>query len=242
MITADTTAPLKNVSSFKMLMDRIVNRPGHLPGIGVFYGFSGYGKTVSAIYAANTTRAYYLEVGSSWNKKSFLSNMCRAVRVNEQGTVPQMVDRLIEALALDNRPVIIDEFDFVVARKYHELVREIHDKSGVAFVLIGEELLPGKIELLSERFHNRVLAFAAAQPSDAEDAGHVGRLYHPEITFAPDLLEEIATVSSGQIRRICVNLDRIAEDARERGLERMDMKAWGKKPLSTGQAPQRRVA
>ncbi len=240
--SVNTIAPLKNVAAFAGLMDRVINRPAHLPGIGVFYGFSGYGKTQSAVYAANTSRAYYLEVGSSWAKKDFLRNMCRACNVADLGTVAAMVERLIEALAMDMRPVIIDEFDFITDKKYHELVREIHDKSGAAFILIGEELLPGKIQMLSERFHNRILHFEAAQPSDASDAAHLVKLYYPEIKISNDLLTKITTTSRGQIRRICINLDAIFEEAKLKGLKEITLADWNNKPLSTGAAPKRRVS
>jgi hypothetical protein len=46
-------APLRNVGLFGELVDKVQRRAQHLPGLACFYGHSGYGKTRSAVLAAN---------------------------------------------------------------------------------------------------------------------------------------------------------------------------------------------
>ena len=175
-----TIAPLRNVNLFREQVERLMNRPPHLPGMGAFYGYSGLGKTFSATYGANMFRAFYVECGESWTKKKFCQRVLQELGMQPQGTIADMVDQIIEALSMAQRPLIIDEFDFAVARKMVELVREIHDKSAAPIILIGEELLPRKLEPF-ERFHNRVLEWVLAQPADRDDVNQLASLYCPEV-------------------------------------------------------------
>lgn len=86
---AGSIAPLKNVAIFTELTERVVRRDPNLPGFGIFSGWSGLGKTRSAIYAANKYQASYVEVGESWTKRKF-------------------VDALMQSIGLPLRPATID--------------------------------------------------------------------------------------------------------------------------------------
>lgn len=236
----ETTAPLTNVRLCYELMDRVVRREAHLPGMAVFYGHSGWGKTVAAILGAQKFKAHYVEVGDSWTKKTFLQKVLHAVGKPTRGTIADLVDAVIFELGVEQTPLIIDEFDFVVDKKYLETVREIHDKSGAPIILIGEELLPSKIAAQSERFHNRVLDWVAAQPANERDTAHLAKLYCRDVTIAPDLLDAIHTRCEGRIRRICVNLDKVVEVSRLNGLDTVSLADWGDRKFFTGVAPARR--
>ncbi|HEY9348137.1 MAG TPA: AAA family ATPase [Inquilinus sp.] len=237
-----TTAPLGNVSAFSELLNRVMKRASHLPGLAVFYGHSGLGKTSAATYGAQLHQAHYLEVGESWTKKKFLQQLIVELGGQPHGTVPDLVDKAIELLVMTPRPIIIDEFDHVVRRRYHETLREIHDKVPQAtIVVIGEELLPSLLEE-SERWHNRVLDWLPAQPADVADAGHLASLYCERLTIADDLLQRIVSASGGRIRRICVNLERVREAAQVDRRAAVDSAWWGDRPFYTGKAPARRAA
>jgi hypothetical protein len=70
--SASKTAPLQNVALCTQALKDAMERPLHLPGLVAFYGPSGWGKTVSATYASNKYRAYYVAAKESWTKKAFL--------------------------------------------------------------------------------------------------------------------------------------------------------------------------
>lgn len=237
---APNTAPLANVTLFAELAERVVSRNRNLPGMAVWYGPSGYGKTKSATYGANQFRAFYIECGSTWTQAKFCRALLGELGLPPKGTVADMVERAIGALKASRRPLIIDEFDHVVARKYVDLVREIHDQSGAAILLIGEELLPHKLQQF-ERFHNRVLDWQPAQPCDVRDASQLAQMFAPGIAIGADLLARIVTVSSGRPRRIAVNLDRVREYCELEGLTAIDAARWGDRPLFSGEPPARRV-
>ena len=65
-------ANINNLSLVAIAMERLMNRPDGLPGLGVLYGPSGYGKTTATLAVANSTQAYYVQLRSAWGKKTLL--------------------------------------------------------------------------------------------------------------------------------------------------------------------------
>ena len=236
----NTTAPLTNVGLAMSALERSVNRSPHLPGMVVYYGPSGFGKSFSATYTANNLRAYYIECKSSWTKKGLLFSILKEMGIAPAHTIYEMTDQISEELVLSQRPLIIDEMDHIVDKKAVEIVRDIYEGSQAPILLIGEEKLPTKLKRW-ERFHGRVLDFVPAQPASTADAKHLRRLYARGIEVADDLLDEIQRISRGSVRRICVNLDRVREIASVEGWESVDRKMWGSRELYTGEAPTRRL-
>ncbi len=231
--------PLKNVAAFMVMTQRLVDRDLHLPGIGVASGPSGYGKSFASIYAQNKTRAIRVEVGDSWTRRSLL-----AAILHELGRTPQkrtiisdMAAEAINFLADDpRRPLIVDEADKLVDKGFIELVRELHEHSGVPIILIGEEKLPTKL-LAFERVHNRVLDWLQVQPCDLEDTQALAKAFAPKMTIDDDLLAQVCAQSGGRARRIVVNVSRIAELGKNKGKMHLGLKDWGAVPFYTGEPP-----
>lgn len=240
-MTHDTISPLKNVLAFSELVERTINRPAHLPGMATFTGFSGYGKTYAAIYARNQYDAIYIEAGDSWTRKKFCDVLLNELGMVCKGSIADKVDKIIEGLVYKNSVLIIDEFDFIVNKRFVELVREIHMKSDTPIILIGEELLPSKLAEW-ERFHNRILSFEQAQPADVADTVHLAKMYCEDIIIELDLIEHIHRLSQGRVRRICTNLQKIYEQAKLTGLDSISLKEMPVKRFDTGLPQARRAA
>jgi len=235
-----TVAPLTNVGLCATALTRAVERAGHLPGMVVFYGPSGYGKSTAAAYAANRKRAYYVECRSTWTRRATLAAMLHEMGLLKAGRTYEMADAVCEQLAKSGRPLIVDEMDHLVDKSAVELIRDIYEGSGAAILLIGEERLPKKLEKW-ERFHGRILDFVPAQPANVDDARHLARLYCGGLTVEDDLLIKIHELSHGSARRICVNLERVRSEAAAVGMRSIGLSAWGKREFYTGEAPTRRV-
>jgi DNA transposition AAA+ family ATPase len=231
---------LKNVAGFLAMTMRAVERPPHLPGICVCHSHSGYGKTVASIVAQNKTGAARVEIGDTWTRKTTLKAILRELGVFDERkrlTIADMAEQAIVALGNEpNRPLIIDEADKLVDKGMIELVRELHEHSGVPVILIGEERLPAKL-LAHERVHNRVLDWFAAQPCDLDDTKLLAAAFAPKIAIGDDLLEAIRIASGGRARRIVVNVSRVAELARNKGKNVIDLKTWGDAPFYTSEPP-----
>jgi replication-associated recombination protein RarA len=209
----------------------------------VFYGPSGYGKSTAAAYAANRTRAYYVECRSTWTRRATLSAMLHEMGIEtaKGGRIYEMADAVCEQLAKSERPLIVDEMDHLVDKSAVELIRDIYEGSGAAILLIGEERLPKKLEKW-ERFHGRILDFVPAQPADMSDARHLAKLYCGAVTVEEDLLKRISELAHGSARRICVNLERVRSEATATGLKSIGLSQWGKRAFYTGEAPVRRIS
>lgn len=234
-------APLRNVALFSALVDRVMHRPVGLPGMATFHGPSGLGKSCCAIYAANKHRAYYVQVRSVWTRKHMLASILGEMGIRPASTIPEMMDQVGQQLSLSNRPLIIDEADYLLAKGMIELVRDIYESSQAAIILIGEEGLPQALTRF-ERVHGRMLDWQAAQPANENDARVLARLYCPTATLGEDLLARLLEASGGSVRRICVNLDRVREFAVARDLRAVTLADYKGEVFTGSPAGARRAA
>jgi DNA transposition AAA+ family ATPase len=232
---SSTIAPLRNVAALAELVDRVMNRTAGLPGMATFHGPSGFGKTFAAIYSANRHRAYHVQCKSVWTRKKFCQSILAEMAIQSAATIPDMMDQIGEQLSLSRRPLIVDEADFLVQKNMIEVVRDIYESSQAAIILVGEEGLPASLRRW-ERVHGRMLDWVGAMPASLDDARHLARLYCRGVELADDLLVPLHEAAAGSIRRVCVSLDRVREQADTDGLTRMT-RATFTGQFFTGSAP-----
>lgn len=233
-------APLVNVSICVSALEKAMKRPAHLPGIVTFTGPSGFGKSTAAAIASNRFDAVYVQAKSSWTRKAAHLAILKEMNIAPAKTLYGMAEQVAEQLALSRKPLIVDECDFLLKNGTIEIVRDIYEASGAAIMLIGEEQLPARLRQW-ERFHGRILTFALAEPASMEDARSLCALYVHDVNIADDLLAKVHKQSKGSVRRICVNLEHIREEAADNGMSTVDLVIWGDRPLFTGDAPTRRI-
>ena len=229
-------APLRNVQAFLELVDRLENRGQGLPGMGCFYGPSGFGKTTASLFSANQVQACAVQMKSVWTQKTLCQKICEELSLSPARTVADMVEQIAEALAREDIPLFIDEAGFLVKRNMVEIVRDIYESSFVPVILIGEELLPQKLAKW-ERVHGRILSWIAAEPCDDQDFALLQHIRCPGIEIEPPLVERMKKSSRGSARRIVENLELAREIAALRNLDRVGMTEWGSRAFFTGVAP-----
>lgn len=235
-------ANISNLDLVAVAAEKLASRVNGLPGIGVMYGEPGRGKTIACSALANQTRGYYVQVFSAWNRKSLLEKILFEMGIKPVGTIPALLDQVCEQLAASGRPLILDEFDHCLRKDgMVELVRDIYEGSQGTLLLVGEEMLPVKMKKW-ERLHSRVLAWIPALPASMADAKKLCPIYCPDVVVADDLLGRVVELAHGSIRRVCVNLTRIHEEAMLMGELEMTLAKWGERDLYTGDAPKRRLA
>ncbi len=234
-----SVAPLKNVASCLALVDTLVHRAPHLPNIGVFSGFSGYGKSMAAQYCWNRTGALFVEVFDFWTRKKFCQALLAELGVaRPRGTIGDMMDEIIARLGDDPaRPVIIDEADKLVDKGMIELVRDINKAAQVPVLLVGEELLPQKLEQ-HERVHNRVLEWVLAQPCDLADARALADFLYPRLGISDELLDLIREQTGGKARKIATTLNAAASFALTAGVGELTIANYRGR-VFTGETPKR---
>lgn len=212
------TAPIKNVAACLSLVRSLQNRHPLQPNLGFFAGFSGYGKSVAALFCQNKTAAAYVEISDTWNRGKLMRAILSELgSYRPKGTLSDLEDEVIGLLARDpKRPLIIDEADFLVSKRMIELIRIIAKKSGVPVLLIGEEMFPQKIEAI-DRFRDLFLVHDYAQPCDIDDTRTLARTFYPKLTIADELLDQARVEGDGRVRRIGNTLHAIAEAAAKLG-------------------------
>jgi len=233
-------APIANLDLVAVVMEKLVHRQDGLPGLAVYYGPSGWGKTTATIAVANRTRAFYVQMRSAWSRKTLLEKILFEMGIKPAGTIPDLLDQVCEQLAASRRPLILDEFDYAAAKdQMIELVRDIYEGSQSSLLLVGEEMLPNKLKR-HERFHGRVLNWLPAAPVTVDDARKLAEIYSPEIVVSDDLLTHLVSISHGSVRRVSVNLVNVQDAALIEGWEQVDRATWADRALYTGDAPKRR--
>jgi DNA transposition AAA+ family ATPase len=220
-----------------------MHRQESLPGMVVFHGPSGWGKSMAACYTAIRHNCFYIECRSTWTRKAILEAIVREMAMTPSHTTYGLTEQVSQRLALSGRPLIIDEMDHIVDKNAVEIVRDIYEGSGVPILMIGEERLPEKLTRW-ERFHGRILDFIGAQAADIEDAKVLAKFYAKDVECADDLLHALSDAARGSIRRICVNLAHIEEAVMSGGSGRaLDLAGWMDlgKGFWTGDAVTRRL-
>jgi hypothetical protein len=235
-------ANISNLDLVTVAAEKLQSRVNGLPGIGVIYGEPGRGKTIACSALANQMRGYYVQVMSAWNRKTLLEKILFEMGIKPLGTIPALLDQVCEQMAASGRPLIVDEFDHCLQKAgMVELIRDIYEGSQGTLILVGEEQVPQKMKRW-ERLHSRVLAWIPALPASLDDARKLSPIYCPNVTIADDLLTRVVELAHGSIRRVCVNLTRIHEEAMLTAESEMTLAKWGTQDLYTGDAPKRRTA
>jgi hypothetical protein len=241
MADANGILPTRNVTLLMEMVSRINNRPDrNLPGMGTFYGPSGYGKS-KAVYSCSVSyKAYYVEMRYTWTRKDLLEMILMQMNITPPRTMSRMLAEIGRQLALSGRPLIIDEADYLVnkGKGMIEVARDIYESSQGTLILVGEETLPEQLARI-ERVHGRMLDWVAAQPADLTDARMYAGHHCKGLTIVDDLLNRILEASHWSARYVCNNLVRVAEFARVNNLEDLDAATYTG-TLFTGEAPKRR--
>jgi DNA transposition AAA+ family ATPase len=232
----NNVAPLANVARLAALIERCANRTHGLPGMGCFYGTAGYGKTTAGICATNWQQACHIQALPIGGAKRLLEMIVHELGLKPARSSPLLFNQAAEELAKSNRPLIIDEADMILRDTMIEVVRRLHDEAGVPVILMGENLLPVRLQRW-ERVHGRILAWTAAEPATLDDVKHLSAIYAPHVDIAADLRARLLTASRHSIRYISTNLDAFREFAAVRGLDRLTLADWGDTPFHTGEPP-----
>ncbi len=239
-MNAKKIVPLTNVGLLANAIDRAMRRPVGLPGLVVAYGKTGYGKSFAAAFAATKHRAYYVECRETWTRKAFLQAVLRDMGITPASTLSEMVDQIAEQLSRSNRPLLIDDAQYLLDKAAANVITDIFNASQGTIVLIGEERVPTSLAKL-ERLHNRVLEWVPVQPATADDLRDLVDATYPHLTIADELLEDLRSKTKGCLRRVAVNLYRVHTEAQAIGADTIDLATWGNRGWFTGEAPARRA-
>jgi DNA transposition AAA+ family ATPase len=217
---------VKNVTRLSEAGDALLRRAQGMPGMGLIWGQTGYGKTTATTWFVNQCHGVYVRALATWSPGTMLGTILRELDMNPRATnCARMVEQIVEQLAVSGRPVFIDEADYVVeSKRMTETLRDLHDLASVPVVLIGMAGIQRKIAL-RQQFSGRIAQWVDFKPCDFEDATALARELC-EVTVEEDLLARLQKAAAGSARLLVVGLARIEQSAKARGLGSISNSQW----------------
>lgn len=229
--------PINNVSRLAEAGEALIHRSYGMPGMGLIHGETGYGKTTATTWYAQKCRAVYVRALASWTPSTMMETILRELDLPARNKLAYMVEDIVQALAVQRRPLFIDEADYLVdSKRMSETVRDFHDLSTQPVILIGMDKIAAKLKH-RQQLTGRIAQDVRFEALDAADARLIADKLC-EVKVADDLLERLHGATNGSVRLLVVGLARIESLARTLGLAEISAKHWaGKAAFFTGEAP-----
>ena len=214
-------------------------------GMGLVFGRPGLGKTlaVTSYHARSSTvgrvRTVFVRAMDHWNEglmlKALLRSMGASPRAYQKGV---MFDQLQDAIGEEPPVIIVDEVNkFVESRKMIGMLKDIHDVTGCAILMVGEERVD-QILRRHESFYDRINLGALVHVRDQslQDV-HAVIQQRCEWAVDPDVCDEIYTsVGRMSMRRVIDQIRKMESFAVSNGLKRITMADYRKMPKGPGDA------
>ena len=221
------TVPVKNVTKLAAQGQALLNAPMRLTHrLGLIHGDTGLGKTTATAWFAVKHNAFYVRSMAAWKSPSaLLRQICRELEIPAKRCIGDMLDSITNCLSQENRPLFIDEADYLV--RYPDLrdtLMDLQDMSTVPIILVGMKDIKKEIKK-SEKFDNRFLIDVEFKKLEMGDARLVTDQLC-EVTVADDLLHDLYKYARGNTRRITTGLYRIEQVAAELHVTRMDLASF----------------
>jgi hypothetical protein len=229
-------AALANVSRLLALVETVEGRGSALPGLGVYFGRPGLGKTSSGTCAAVLKNTIHLSVGPFIRSKSLLHMIAGdlGVRVPKKIATDDLFNLTCLALVDANRTLILDEADHLLNSSTINTVRFLHDETRIPIILMGEEDLPHQL-LQWPRVHRRVLERVGAEEATMADVDLLVAIEARGFEIAPDLRAALLAGSGYTHGYIVKNIDAIRRMALGAGLTRVTRADWGDRVFDKGE-------
>jgi DNA transposition AAA+ family ATPase len=217
--------PVTNVARLAEAGDALLTRSNGMPGMGLCFGPSGYGKSTAVAWLATRQHGVYVRAMATSTPTSLLDAITRELNIAPRARIAQTVDAIVGKLAETGRPLFVDEADYVVGQaRLIDTLRDLHDLSSVPVILIGMDGIDRRISL-SPQLSGRMAQWVQFVPASLDDAALIAKELC-EVHVAPDLVAKLHERAKGSIRNVCVGLGRIEQHARSRGVAKIAAADW----------------
>lgn len=224
-----------NVRRFIDAYDAIEQRDIGIEGMCLVYGATGAGKTKALTYLMNQRNAIYAEASPSWTLTSMLATIVRALGAEPKGRAADMEAFIVDQMAIENRPLFIDELDHMLlpgqatTLRMLESLRSIYDKSKMPVVMVGMDKIDRKIRL-REQLSRRIFQWIKFEDLNVEDARILADTCS-EVRIADDWLTDAQTATQGRIGRLYAVIAHAERRAKANGWPEINKQLWGDNPL-----------
>ncbi|MBG6246732.1 ATPase [Candidatus Symbiopectobacterium sp. 'North America'] len=173
--------------------------------INVIYGEAGLGKTMALkAYAADNSTALLIEVDPSYTARVLLEEICSRLNLSTRGNMHELFELCVNKLRDSGYLLMIDEGELLPHRAL-EVLRRIHDKSGIGIVLAGMPRLilnlKGKRGEFVQLYSRVGFALNIGNALAQDDTDVIAENLIPE-AFSPEMGAVLYKDSKGNARRL----------------------------------------
>jgi DNA transposition AAA+ family ATPase len=234
--------PVKNIQRLLMAYEAIEQRSTGEPGLFLVHGVTGAGKSTAVTWLMVKKNAVFIRAQPLWTPSAMVEIILREMGLEpgrgRQGSGARMVEQIMQSLAQTGRPLFVDEADHLIPEgrsyddRYLEILRGIHDTTGVPVLLSGMAGVERRIASQHIQFNRRILRAVEFQPIDLDDMTQVVTDLC-EVQIEPDLIEKIHTDPDigGSIGYLIVALSGVESYAKQKGWTSICAAQWGHRPL-----------
>lgn len=231
-------AQVANIKTLWAAAETLRTRAPGVPGIGLIWGATGAGKTTAITWLANQPRvnAVYVRAMATWTPTAMLGAMMRELDAEPRPRCSAMIDHIVGALAREDRPLFVDEADYLAeSKKLLDTLRDLHDMATTPLILIGMKDFQRRV-MKREQLAGRVSQWVEFQPADMKDARTLCDEVC-EVRIADDLLASIHKSCGGSMRGLVVGLSRVEHHARKHGMAAVKLADWNGQPFTLSKVP-----
>lgn len=221
----DKLIETENYTKLFEAMQRLIKTPIRAPKIGLGYGQFGVGKTIALQKIASLENAALLRANPTWSVGGMLQDILDELGLPSESNNSYRLRAIVKELSVRPRILIIDEIDYLLARNKEntlEVLRTIHDESGIVLLLIGMQDSVKKIKKYGH-LYSRISSFVKFQPANRTDIEKFCEL--SSVKIEDDLIDYLHT-SFPNIRRIIVLLGRLENDCLANDITSADLRVY----------------
>lgn len=215
-------------------IEDLVNRNPATPGLALVTGVTGAGKTTGLARAVATYGAAFLRADAVTTLSSLLDAICFAVGVDAaHSRNADKLNAIRAELVANPRPLFVDEADYLARDgRMLDTLRDIHDITGCAVVLVGMEGIPRQLTR-HPQFARRIAQRIEFRPLDLDDARLVAKELC-EVKVEEALVERMHRQTKGSIGLMVVALTQFETLAKGFGWKAITAAQWGERAMFLG--------
>lgn len=210
----------KNVRGFINLIYNLKNKPDNISKIGLIYGEAGLGKTKTAQYLAIKFDAIYVRAINSMTPKWLMEEIAKELDEIPRFFTADIFRQCVNTLRQNPQIIIIDEIDYLLKDfKTIEILRDLHDETGVPIILVGMDLAKHKLKKYTH-LYDRISEIYHFTEFDFKDIKQITEeLSEVEIT---DCAIKVILSKATRFRQIVQITDKFEQAAQANSLTQID--------------------
>lgn len=210
----------KNVKGFINLIYNLKNKPDNISKIGLIYGAAGLGKTKTAQYLAIKYDAIYVRAINSMTSKWLMEEIAKELDEIPRFFTADIFRQCVNILCQKPQIIIVDEIDYLLKDfKTIEILRDLHDETGVPIILVGMDLAKHKLKKYTH-LYDRISEIYHFTEFDFKDIRQiVAELSEVKIT---DCAIKVILSKATRFRQIVQIIDKFEQVAQANSLTQID--------------------